>query len=185
MAAWRKTGAVEAQACRLHPLSRRRPALPGSSSVDWWKWRGSNPRHPACRAGALPSELHPIYDWYLTDGVRQPLPVRALLAGPCGRQIPCVNGPHCWLRTSGLHVPGVALYLTELSAGSSCGFLRFCQQPIAHEACRFPEAVGRLLPVVLDHVALLPQLGDAAGRLTIPRLSNAPMAVSGRLRIKR
>ena len=25
----------------------------------WWRWWGSNPWPPACRAGALPAELHP------------------------------------------------------------------------------------------------------------------------------
>ena len=25
----------------------------------WWRWRESNPWPPACRAGALPAELHP------------------------------------------------------------------------------------------------------------------------------
>ena len=27
----------------------------------WWRWRGLNPRHPACKAGALPIELHPHF----------------------------------------------------------------------------------------------------------------------------
>ena len=26
---------------------------------DWWRWTGSNRRPPACKAGALPAELHP------------------------------------------------------------------------------------------------------------------------------
>ena len=26
---------------------------------NWWRWWGSNPWPPACRAGALPAELHP------------------------------------------------------------------------------------------------------------------------------
>ena len=30
------------------------PGLPG-----WWRWWDSNPWPPACRAGALPTELHP------------------------------------------------------------------------------------------------------------------------------
>ena len=29
------------------------------SSYDWWRWWDSNPWPPACRAGALPTELHP------------------------------------------------------------------------------------------------------------------------------
>ena len=28
-------------------------------SYDWWRWWDSNPWPPACRAGALPTELHP------------------------------------------------------------------------------------------------------------------------------
>ena len=27
---------------------------------DWWRWTGSNRRPPACKAGALPTELHPL-----------------------------------------------------------------------------------------------------------------------------
>ena len=30
-----------------------------SRFVPWWRWRDSNPWPPACRAGALPAELHP------------------------------------------------------------------------------------------------------------------------------
>ena len=29
------------------------------SFIGWWRWRESNPWPPACRAGALPAELHP------------------------------------------------------------------------------------------------------------------------------
>ena len=33
-----------------------------SSDVsDWWRWWESNPWPPACRAGALPAELHPHF----------------------------------------------------------------------------------------------------------------------------
>ena len=28
-------------------------------NVPWWRWAGSNRRPPACKAGALPAELHP------------------------------------------------------------------------------------------------------------------------------
>ena len=27
--------------------------------LDWWRWTGSNRWPPACKAGALPTELHP------------------------------------------------------------------------------------------------------------------------------
>ena len=31
----------------------------------WWRWTGSNRWPPACKAGALPSELHPHFNWRL------------------------------------------------------------------------------------------------------------------------
>ena len=30
---------------------------------SWWRWTGSNRWPPACKAGALPTELHPQYNW--------------------------------------------------------------------------------------------------------------------------
>ncbi len=48
------------------PLSRFSPAVPGlpagarrhkPSGEGWWAVQGSNLRHPACKAGALPTEL--------------------------------------------------------------------------------------------------------------------------------
>ena len=30
-------------------------------SLGWWRWWDSNPWPPACRAGALPAELHPHF----------------------------------------------------------------------------------------------------------------------------
>ena len=38
--------------------------------VTWWRWWDSNPWPPACRAGALPAELHPhikcsMHNWVL------------------------------------------------------------------------------------------------------------------------
>ena len=30
-------------------------------TADWWRWWDSNPWPPACRAGALPTELHPRF----------------------------------------------------------------------------------------------------------------------------
>ena len=36
-------------------------------TADWWRWWDSNPWPPACRAGALPTELHPrIWEVILT-----------------------------------------------------------------------------------------------------------------------
>ena len=50
-------------------LFAQSPESPLSESVSlnlwfrffnrWWRWRDSNPWPPACRAGALPTELHP------------------------------------------------------------------------------------------------------------------------------
>ena len=31
----------------------------GAEDDRWWRWPGSNRRPPACKAGALPAELHP------------------------------------------------------------------------------------------------------------------------------
>ena len=36
----------------------------------WWRWRDSNPWPPACRAGALPTELHPQRDFPTVPGNR-------------------------------------------------------------------------------------------------------------------
>ena len=33
----------------------------GSLATPWWRWWDSNPWPPACRAGALPAELHPHF----------------------------------------------------------------------------------------------------------------------------
>jgi hypothetical protein len=30
--------------------------------IIWWSWTGSNRRHPACKAGALPAELQPHFN---------------------------------------------------------------------------------------------------------------------------
>ena len=35
--------------------------------LDWWRWAGSNRWPPACKAGALPTELHPP-DWRFDVG---------------------------------------------------------------------------------------------------------------------
>ena len=41
----------------------------------WWRWAGSNCRPPACKAGALPAELHPRRDrawWAFLDSNQRP-----------------------------------------------------------------------------------------------------------------
>ena len=53
------------------------------SRISWWRWRDSNSWPPACRAGALPAELHPhnsimvarfLYRFFLFQ-VKERLPV--------------------------------------------------------------------------------------------------------------
>ena len=34
---------------------------------NWWRWWDSNPWPPACRAGALPTELHPHFKWLVVS----------------------------------------------------------------------------------------------------------------------
>ena len=41
-------------------------------SNRWWRWRDSNPWPPACRAGALPAELHPHIHGLFKRGPREP-----------------------------------------------------------------------------------------------------------------
>ena len=41
------------------------PRCPPPAFAEWWRQPGSNRRHPACKAGALPTELCPRGDVYL------------------------------------------------------------------------------------------------------------------------
>ena len=54
-------------------LSNFRSTMLAPLIENWWRWWDSNPWPPACRAGALPTELHPhwvflrlLFDWSLT-----------------------------------------------------------------------------------------------------------------------
>ena len=38
---------------------------------SWWKWPVSNRRPSACKAGALPTELHPRNEWWIVLGSNQ------------------------------------------------------------------------------------------------------------------
>jgi len=59
------TEQAESKCCLPQTFSCERP---GSSSLldtalfqeGWWSRTGSNRRHPACKAGALPAELRPL-----------------------------------------------------------------------------------------------------------------------------
>ena len=46
---------LEPPAEKNRPGARLAPGL----RIHWWRRRGSNPRPPACKAGALPTELRP------------------------------------------------------------------------------------------------------------------------------
>jgi hypothetical protein len=51
------------------PVVRLDPS--GETSCEpWWSLTGSNRRHPACKAGALPAELRPLKPWRLRRGSR-------------------------------------------------------------------------------------------------------------------
>ena len=43
------------------PFSSRSRTIPPMFPFGWWRWWDSNPWPPACRAGALPAELHPHF----------------------------------------------------------------------------------------------------------------------------
>ncbi len=45
----------------LHFLVRSEGYTPLYDSGKWWRWTGSNRRHLACKANALPTELHPQF----------------------------------------------------------------------------------------------------------------------------
>ena len=75
-----------------------------------WRWPGSNRRPPACKAGALPAELHPRVGRCAFACDAQSDDVRAVLeACRLGR------GPF-WIRTRDLTVISRALLPTELKA---------------------------------------------------------------------
>ena len=49
----------------------------------WWRWRDSNPWPPACRAGALPTELHPQMGFQLSLKIEQQHLCRTLFFVVC------------------------------------------------------------------------------------------------------
>ena len=55
-------------------------------SVTWWRWWDSNPWPPACRAGALPAELHPHIGFCCFSIFLQT--VKVCLVGPSGLEPP-------------------------------------------------------------------------------------------------
>ena len=85
---------------------------------DRWRWPGSNRRPPACKAGALPAELHPRapsairprwrFGWWRNT-------VRCAAWSPSGRAGAAPRGPF-WIRTRDLTVISRALSPAELKA---------------------------------------------------------------------
>ena len=45
--------------CNLFTVGIRSSMAAKPPLEKWWRWPGSNRRPPACKAGALPTELHP------------------------------------------------------------------------------------------------------------------------------
>ena len=62
-----------------------------SHKTPWWRWWDSNPWPPACRAGALPAELHPQI---IGNLLFLRTFIRKLLVGPSGLEPPtsCLSG---------------------------------------------------------------------------------------------
>ena len=50
---------VEPARATAAALQRGRAIVYQSATPEWWSLTGSNRRHPACKAGALPAELRP------------------------------------------------------------------------------------------------------------------------------
>ena len=56
---WQSTGlSFTTSSVRIHIIRTSKCAF-DSFHISWWRWWDSNPWPPACRAGALPAELHP------------------------------------------------------------------------------------------------------------------------------
>ncbi len=91
----------------------------GSLSRNWWRHGDSNPGHPACKAGALPTELYPQLRFSVKKGrharraglrSRRPAvytslvrcgPSRVPLALPSGRNPTCALPCTCSMKKGG------------------------------------------------------------------------------------
>ena len=67
------------------------PRCPPPAFAEWWRQPGSNRRHPACKAGALPTELCPRGDVYLDARSSADRTALAVRKG-CGRHILALAG---------------------------------------------------------------------------------------------
>ena len=75
-------------------LSRTRfVEVPLPDVSDWWRWWESNPWPPACRAGALPAELHPHFSWgWMTTVTQNWTTMRSILAYRSYSSLVCLFG---------------------------------------------------------------------------------------------
>src|SRR5436190_22876126 len=71
-----------ARAACLWILLPRRPS--GGRGERWWSWTESNRRPPACKAGALPTELQPPHALVGLDGFEPSTPA---LSRRCSNQL--------------------------------------------------------------------------------------------------
>lgn len=66
LALWEQTTNLDANDFLILTTSSRQPTKEG-----WWSRTGSNRRHPACKAGALPAELRPLITFNLQHDLIQ------------------------------------------------------------------------------------------------------------------
>src|SRR6266404_3564912 len=64
--------------------------VPAPRRNDWWTWPGSNRRPPACKAGALPAELHAHSRSHLHSKAFPPIPksVPSHIGQNCSKTVP-------------------------------------------------------------------------------------------------
>ena len=71
-------------AVRRLPVDSGAAARRGRPCERWWSWTGSNRRPPACKAGALPTELQPPHALVGLGGLEPPTPA---LSRRCSNQL--------------------------------------------------------------------------------------------------
>ena len=93
------------------------PALEGAARHRWWRQPGSNRRHPACKAGALPTELCPRDGTSLSTRAQAPSWTAWAVRKGCGR-LRLVPAEHrCGGRRRSSRPLGAFHHRPRLSAG--------------------------------------------------------------------
>ena len=84
--------ANHATGCKLDMIARRSSSPQGGSTLEktWWSQTESNRRHPACKAGALPTELWPLAGLSQESGRNRRTPIRGLV-GPGRLELPTLR----------------------------------------------------------------------------------------------